>query len=93
MAVSALRAQADTPPNDPLTLDELKQLDDAPVWVEDVMYPPYSGWWIIGWDEDRCVLAAARKRGSQYIAPYYGRDWFAYRRKPNTQKEEKHEVD
>jgi len=32
-AISALRAQAGAERNDPLTLDELRQMDGEPVWV------------------------------------------------------------
>ncbi len=33
MAVSILRTRTDTPPNDPLTLEELREMDGEPVWV------------------------------------------------------------
>lgn len=33
MAVAALRAKADTPPNAPLTLEELREMDGEPVWI------------------------------------------------------------
>ena len=37
-AVAALRAQQEAPPpNDPLTTEELREMDDADVWVA---YPP-----------------------------------------------------
>lgn len=32
VAISALRAQVDTPPNAPLTLKELREMDGEPVW-------------------------------------------------------------
>lgn len=32
VAVSSLRAQKDTPPNDPLTLKQLREMDGEPVW-------------------------------------------------------------
>lgn len=33
MAVSILRVRTDTPPNDPLTLEELREMDGEPVWI------------------------------------------------------------
>lgn len=43
LAVSALRNQLE--PNDPLTLDELREMDGEPVWVE---YPGrWSGWHLV----------------------------------------------
>lgn len=34
VAISALRAQVDTPPNDPLTLDELREMDGEAVYFQ-----------------------------------------------------------
>lgn len=33
VAVSSLRAQKDTPPNDTLTLEQLREMDGEPVWI------------------------------------------------------------
>lgn len=33
LAIAALHAQADTAPNDPLTLEELRKMDGEPVWT------------------------------------------------------------
>ena len=73
-----------TPPNEPLTLDELREMNGQPVWVkclkpDKYTYPPV-GWRILElsftgkfgvWNGD-CVL----------IERDYGTDWLAYRRQP-----------
>ena len=71
-------------PNEPLTLDELREMDGEPVWVkclkpDKYTYPPV-GWRILEtaitgnfgvWNGD-CAL----------IERDYGTDWLAYRRPP-----------
>ena len=73
-----------TPPNEPLTLEQLREMDGEPVWVkclkpDKYTYPPV-GWRILEtaitgnfgvWNGD-CVL----------IERDYGTDWLAYRRPP-----------
>lgn len=73
----------DSADDEPLTLEELRGMDGQPIYVVDRVYPPYSGWWIIGWTTGGCcVLAAAKMRGTQYIVQNYGIGWVAYRRPP-----------
>lgn len=64
------------PPNDPLTLDELREMDGEPVWITAKgigRYDVYQGC------ANRCLeqfyKAALPSSG-------YGTDWLAYRRKP-----------
>ena len=73
-----------TPPNEALTLEQLREMDGEPVWVkclkpDKYTYPPV-GWRILEtaitgnfgvWNGD-CVL----------IERDYGTDWLAYRRPP-----------
>ena len=73
-----------TPPNEPLTLEQVREMDGEPVWVkclkpDKYTYPPV-GWRILEtaitgnfgvWNGD-CVL----------IERDYGTDWLAYRRPP-----------
>ena len=78
-----------TPPNEPLTLDELLEMDGQPVWVkclkpDKYTYPPV-GWRILElsftgkfgvWNGD-CAL----------IERDYGTDWLAYRRPPEGEED------
>lgn len=65
------------PPNAPLTLDELREMDGEPVWVVQPhdFLPPF--WGIVN-TEDESVS------GSKYCGVFedYDTEWLAYRRKP-----------
>ena len=78
-----------TPPNEPLTIERLREMDGEPVWVkclkpDKYTYPPV-GWRILElsftgkfgvWNGD-CVL----------IERDYGTDWLAYRRPPEGEED------
>lgn len=82
--VMQMVVHAPTPPNEALTLDELREMDGQPVWVkclkpDKYTYPPVE-WRILEtaitgnfgvWNGD-CAL----------IERDYGTDWLAYRRPP-----------
>ena len=61
------------PANEPLTLEQLKEMDKNPVWIEDIPRK-YARWQIfdskIPWDN----------------YSNYGKTWVAYRRKPEESK-------
>lgn len=63
------------PPNDPLTLEELREMDGEPVWVHGLCDDTESGWHIL----ERTGPSNARQ-----VLHYesFGRTWLAYRRKP-----------
>lgn len=65
------------PPNDPLTLDELREMDGDPVWICD---PDGSDgmWALVDLEYELCRTA----KGGIAIFDTYGKTWLAYRRKP-----------
>lgn len=67
--------------NEPLTLDELRQMDGEPVWIEDVGEYKWhgSGWAIV--DREHCLLRKA-SNGNPAFFERYGKGWVAYRQKP-----------
>ena len=66
------------PPNPPLTLEELREMDGEPVWVAPVDGGPYA-WMLI--DTEYEVLRGAH--GELAVFENYGKTWLlAYRRKP-----------
>ena len=93
-AISAWNARAEQP-NEPLTLDELKQMDGEPVWVKEITDKPIDGdyWGIIKLNYS---AQSVRIHGDIVISPptdgrsalgatpisYYGKTWLAYRQKP-----------
>lgn len=69
------------PPNEPLTLEQLREMDGEPVWIVDVgphkWYGP--GWAIV--DRDNCLVRTA-KNWNPVFFERYGERWLAYRRPP-----------
>lgn len=68
---------ADPPPNTPLTLEELREMDGEPVCIAPVDGGPYT-WMLV--DTEYEVLRGAHGE----LAVFENRDktWLAYRRKP-----------
>lgn len=70
-----------TPPNEPLTLEELRQMNEEPVWVQNLEEPTKSQWRLLYWDRGKyLVLQGISVRG--YLLEEYGESWLAYRRPP-----------
>ena len=68
-----------TPPNEPLTIEELREMDGKPVWIVDVgphkWYGP--GWAIV--DRDNCLVRTVKNWNAVFFESY-GERWLAYRR-------------
>ena len=82
MAISALRQQERFgEANKALTLDELRQMDGEPVWIEDVGEYKWhgSGWAIV--DRERCLVRKASNGNPAFFERYW-KEWVAYRQKP-----------
>lgn len=71
--------------NDPLTLDELREMDGEPVWID---LPTLPNW------EPKCKVMLHYNDSLKYInwsdcsssgTNGYGKVWLAYRRKPEVQ--------
>lgn len=58
--------------NPPLTLEELREMDGEPVWVEFPKCPEASGW----------MLVSANRYLGECDFENCGKTWLAYRRKP-----------
>lgn len=81
IAITAL-----SPPNEPLTLDELREMDGEPVWIANPDALEYGRWGIVDGvyqAEDDQVLML---RGD-YSCHYYGKTWLAYRRPPEGEED------
>ena len=85
MAVKALEdvTDKDVGRNEPLTLDELRQMDGEPVWVQSPGVPEYGRWAIVEGVGENCLFLH-----DDFTCHDYGKTWLAYRRKP---EEDKHE--
>lgn len=74
------------PPNDPLTLEELREMDGEPVWVETTDIKKANryafvdvGCEVVRFFDTRCGVKCS-VMGNHFST--YGNNWFAYRRKP-----------
>ena len=64
-----------TPPNEPLTLKELREMDDEPVWCCPKNDSAKGSWMIVGPNGCENISSFA-------IYDDYGTGWLAYRRPP-----------
>lgn len=66
-----------TPPNEPLTLEQLREMDGQPVWI--VRLEDNLGWWaIVRLGNDR----ANTDYGAYFMLSDYGKTWLAYAYQP-----------
>ena len=78
MAISALRQQERFgEANKALTLDELRQMDGEPVWVQSPGVPEYGRWAIVEGVGENCLFLH-----DDFTCHDYGKTWLAYRQKP-----------
>ena len=76
-AINLLRTHHDNQLNDPLTLEELRELDGEPVWISYFAGGP-NVCMLVDAEHDVCRDA----HGSFAVLENLGRTWTAYRRKP-----------
>lgn len=81
MAISALRAQQDVEKNDPMTLDELRDMNRQHVWIK--QKDGFITGAVIDIVLDRVIAIWATGRDGIEIEREYGKTWLAYRRPPN----------
>ena len=69
------------PPNEPLTLEQLREMDGEPVWVQTPGIPQYGRWVIVAGIDTNDGQKTLYCQGD-YTCRNYGQDWLAYRRPP-----------
>lgn len=84
-----------TPPNEPLTLEQLRQMDEIPIYVVTEKYG--SGWCVLNWHGVKKSYTYFSRTGTSegmtatpLSAKTYGDLWIAYRRPP--EGEEKYDA-
>ena len=86
MAISALREQETVTNrnglNEPLTLDDLRQMDGEPVWIK--LFGPDEAFWVLRneWVDTRNPEPMILFHMRWYSHVDYGKTWLAYRQKP-----------
>lgn len=87
MAISALRQQETVTNrnglNEPLTLDELQQMDGEPVWIRFIggTVIRNDGWFIVSEIGTSAIFLSGKVSVYKNIW-YYGETWLAFRQKP-----------
>ena len=82
-----------TPPNEPLTIEQLREMDGEPVWCKWLLPEDRAieqGKWFIVISGDKAGLEI--KRPAEYGCHFckiddYGKTWLAYRRPPEGEEE------
>ena len=74
-----------TPPNEPLTIEQLREMDGEPVWAVliDEKYKYLDGWYLV----HRGSAYLARIDDWELDAEEYGVEWLAYRRPPEGEED------
>lgn len=81
MVLDMLRAKQEAEKNEPLTLDELREMDGEPVWVVNSKVKRKDGFCDV-WALVSCQMKDAESVRTIYHFENYGEYWLAYRRKP-----------
>ena len=77
VAISAIRQQERFgEANKALTLDELRQMDGEPVWVQSPGVPEYGRWAIVEGVGENCLFLH-----DDFTCHDYGKTWLAYSQK------------
>ena len=79
VAISALRAQQELESNEPLTMDELREMDGEPVYIRSDTFPGDCGWKVV---KKASVLDIQFTDEDFFLFTLYGKSWIAYRHKP-----------
>lgn len=71
------------PENKPLTLEQLRQMDGEPVWIDG---KDYGGWTIFKDSANKQVARCLDNVNLSYYMDDYGKTWLAYARKPEQEE-------
>ena len=81
-----------TPPNEPMTLEQLRQMDEIPIYVVTEKYG--SGWCVLNWHGVKESYTYFSRTGTSegmtatpLSAKTYGDLWIAYRRPPEGEED------
>ena len=77
-----------TPPNEALTLEQLREMDGEPVYVVSYDYPQHTGWRIVRLDTAIDAPTLWDNEGGYFDSRHeYGKTWIAYRRPPEGEED------
>lgn len=82
MAIAALRAQQEAEKNDPLTADELREMEGKPIWRKDLVLQERMASCVVLGHYGTHLEYAGWTDGTHDMLRDYGKTWLAYRRPP-----------
>lgn len=85
MAIAALREKAEREDPKPLTIEELRRLDEEPVWVKAKKAKAgYGMWCVVNYNRltRRVEAFIPGIENTWFEGEEYGKTWLAYRHKP-----------
>ena len=95
MLVEELEGDTLTQPNEPLTLEELREMDGDPVWGKSLITEKPGEWFILRVVEMSKTWFIACAGAAQGFGDKdtYGKTWISYRLPPEGEEEEKHVIE
>lgn len=85
---AAMNMPTITPPNEPLTLEQLQEMDGKPVWCKYIGDTTFaSRWMIVDCEMNKCSSGEWELPFEDDPDDAYGRTWIAYRCPPEGEKD------
>lgn len=84
LAMVALLEKIERENPKPLTWDEMKRLNEVPVYILDLYDEGREGWYILSWDYRKSgqYLVLSSRHCNGFLSDEYGESWVAYTIKP-----------
>lgn len=84
IARQAIREKIERDNPQPLSWDELKQMNEVPVYIIDLYDEGREGWYILSWDHrSSCqYLVLSSRHCNGFLSDEYGESWVAYKHEP-----------
>lgn len=82
-AITLIKAHLKGQSNNPLTMEELREMEGEPVWITDIVDGVVFGeWWalIFSVEEDAICFSTKESGDDSRLFSLYGTGWLAYRR-------------
>lgn len=84
IACQALREKIERDNPKPLTWEEMKQMNEEPVYIVDLLGEGRTGWHILSWDYRKSgqYLVLSSRHCNGFLSEEYGETWVCYKYKP-----------
>lgn len=85
IACQAMREKIERENPNPITWEEMKQMNEEPVYIVDLLGEGRTGWHILSWDYRKSgqYLVLSSRHCNGFLSEEYGETWVCYKYKPN----------